>query len=617
MSDHQSVHSIVRNAEANYLQGTTKLGDHVEWSMHDAIEKIIAYLNSKHISGGTDSLGRKKPFFNIVTAAVNIWYRATDIDRKDIVVLPNSSSTVIAAFLANVVLQQWMKKARFGVFLNNWGRTLAQYGGAIIEFVEKGDELTMSVLPWRNTIVDSVDFTALPVIKKFYKTPAQLEKMAQKGNPEYAGYNLEQVKELIEKAQSARKTQSGDSIDQQDDFLEIYEIHGELPLALLKDEKERKDADWDTYRQQMQVVSFVETKKGEYDDFILFRGKEKKSPHIKTALIEEEGRTLPIGAVESLFDAQWMQNHTIKQMKDQLDIASKIVFQTADPRFVDKNILTGFENGNIFHWDKEKGSPLTEVQNVAHDIGSLQVFSDKWKLLSQEITSTPEAVRGTTPPSGVPLGTTQIVTSQGLSLFEIMTENKGLSLEDMLREFVIPFLKKKLKNKDEIAAILQDHEIEKIDAIFVPKEAIRRYNKRVVEEVIAQGEKSLQGGILSPIQPFNPQIEEQAVRQELAPLGNQRFFTPDDVNWDKVLEDLEWNLDINISNEQKDKQAVLTTLNTVLQTIASNPQVLLDPSAKMLFNEILSTTGVFSPAKLSIAKAAPSPMAMEVLAGIK
>ena len=225
-------------------------------------------------------------------------------------------------------------------------------------------------------------------------------------------------------------------------------------------------------------------------------------------------------------------------------------------------------------------------------------------------------MRGTTPPSGVPLGTTQIVTSQGLSLFEIMTENKGLAIEDMLREFVIPFLKKKLKNKDEIAAILQDHEIEKIDAMFVPKEAIRRYNRRVLDEVLTRGEKSMEGGILSPIQPFNQGQEEAAVRQELAPLGNQRFFTPDDINWDEVLKDLEWNLDINIKNEQKDKQAILTTLSTVLQTISTNPQVLQDPNARMLFNEILNATGVFSPAKLSIAKAAPSPLGAEALAGL-
>ncbi|KKL61845.1 hypothetical protein LCGC14_2191240, partial [marine sediment metagenome] len=151
-----SIHSIIRDAEDNYKTGTTKLGKYVEWSMYNTLEKETAYINSKHISGKTDSLGRPKPFFNIVIAAVNIWYRATDIDRKDITVLPNSSATTVASFMANVFLHEWMKKARFGVFLNEWGRVLAKHGSAVCEFVEKDGILIASVIPWDKLIVDPV-----------------------------------------------------------------------------------------------------------------------------------------------------------------------------------------------------------------------------------------------------------------------------------------------------------------------------------------------------------------------------------------------------------------------------------------------------------------------------
>src|SRR6266567_5232050 len=118
----ESICEIVRKAELNYLQGNTQLGKYVNWSMHDTIERIDAYLNSKHITGETDSLGRDKPFFNIVSAAVNVWYRATDIDRKDIRFVPTNSKSVVLAFVANVFLQNWMNENRFGVFLNQWGR---------------------------------------------------------------------------------------------------------------------------------------------------------------------------------------------------------------------------------------------------------------------------------------------------------------------------------------------------------------------------------------------------------------------------------------------------------------------------------------------------------------
>src|SRR3990167_1505201 len=130
--DKSTIPEIVRSAEYNYIHSTTKLGEFVDWDMHGTVEKITAYLNSKHITGDKDSLGREKPFYNIVTAAVNIWYRATDLDRKDIVVIPSKITDVGLAFIATVHLQEWMKRERFGVFLNQWGRTLAQFGSAIL-----------------------------------------------------------------------------------------------------------------------------------------------------------------------------------------------------------------------------------------------------------------------------------------------------------------------------------------------------------------------------------------------------------------------------------------------------------------------------------------------------
>ena len=51
MNKTESICQLVREAEDNYLNGTVSLGEYVDWSMHDTIETIDAYLNSKHISG--------------------------------------------------------------------------------------------------------------------------------------------------------------------------------------------------------------------------------------------------------------------------------------------------------------------------------------------------------------------------------------------------------------------------------------------------------------------------------------------------------------------------------------------------------------------------------------
>src|SRR3990167_3218029 len=119
----ETVHETIRQAENNYLNGTAKIGEYVDFSMHNTIEKILAYLDSKFTGAGgdKDSLGREKPFFNIVIASANIWFRATDIDRKDISVAPSGISEVAGAFMATVHLQKKMKKTQIGKFFYKSG----------------------------------------------------------------------------------------------------------------------------------------------------------------------------------------------------------------------------------------------------------------------------------------------------------------------------------------------------------------------------------------------------------------------------------------------------------------------------------------------------------------
>lgn len=581
----ESIHEIIRDAEHNYVNNPVDLGEYVSWDMHDTIETIDAYLNSQHISGSTDSLGRDKPFFNIVTAATNIWYRATDIDRKNIRILPKNNRQVGQAFVATVLLQDWMKKARFGMFLNEWGRTLARYGSAVCKFVERDGSLIATVVPWNRLIVDPIDFDALPRIEKLYYTPAQLKK-----NPMY---DQEVVEDLCRNL-VARENLDGHSKDQNARFIEVYEVHGEMPETMLDE-----NGDEDNYVQQMHVVSYVKgDKKGEYKDFTLYRGRESKDPYMITHLIPEDGRTLAIGAVEHLFEAQWMVNHSQKNIKDTLDLASKLIFQTSDKKFVGRNVLSAIETGDIMIHDAN--APLTQLNNSKADITAFLNFGQTWQTLATEITSTPDAIRGQTLPSGTPYSLGAFLGGQANSLFEIMTENKGLHLEDMMREYILPHLSNKMNTTEEITAILDDSSVTEVDAMFIPREARRQYNEQVKAALL---------NFDAPLpNQFDQQAGEQAVKQQLAEFGNKRFFRPseiDSVTWKQALKYFEMTAIVEVTNENTDKQAVLTTLSSVLQTIAGNPAILQDPNARMVFNQILTETGKISPIQLSTASASP------------
>lgn len=596
----ESICELVRQSEQNYIAGTTTISKYVDFDQFENINKIEAYLNSKHISGEEDSLGRSKPFFNIVTAAVNIWYRATDIDRKNIRIKPTKFSQRVMAFLATILLQEWMRKTGFGAFLNEWGRTLARYGSAVLKFVEKDGTLIPSIVAWNRLICDSVDFENNIKIEKLYLTPAQLRNNTS--------YDQEMVKRLLESKQS-REQLGGQTRDNKSDFIEVYEVHGELPLSLLTD----KEEDDDTYVQQIHIVSFVgkDDKNLEYEDFTLYSGREK-DPYLITHLIKEDGRTQAIGAVEHLFDAQWMVNHSVKAIKDQLDLASQLIFQTSDGSYVGRNVLTSIISGDILI--HKTGEPLTQIQNNSHDITSLQNFAVQWQALAKEITSTPDILSGNNLPSGTAWRQAAILQQESHSLFEIMTENKGLAIEEMCRKFIIPHLKKKMDTTDEIAALLDDQGVTEFDAMYVPVEAARRNNELIKQDALDKAKQLSSGAKLSDLQPMmQPDMEalKSQVQSELNGQGNQRFIKPSEVadkTWKQLLEDFEWEAEVEVTNETKDKDTVLTTLTTVLQTIASNPLVLQDPNMKMLFNKILDETGIVSSIELSAPKQPTAPV---------
>lgn len=570
----ETIHSLVREREDTYTTGTTKLGKYVDYSMYDTIETIDAYVNSKHTSGLYDSHGNEKPFFNIVTSAVNIWYHATDIDRKNIRIKATKSADILPAFLATVWIQNWMRENVWGKFLNEWGRTLAKYGSAVVKFVERDGKLYSSVIPWNRLIVDPVSFDGGLVIEKLYYTPSQLRRQD--------GYGKDMVEELIS-AQSTRKTLGEETVDTNDDYIEIYEVHGELPVSYL-------DESGDDYTQQVHVVSYVKTEDG-FEDFTLYKGRED-NPYYKTDLIEEDGRTLSIGAVESLFDAQWMRNHTMKAMKDQLDLASKLIFQTADSSFVGRNVLTAIENGDILIHGENK--PLTQINNGSHDITSLQSFAREWDIMAQQTTNTPDLTRGQQLPSGTTLGEVQIIQDQTTSLFKLMVENKGLDLERMLREKVIPHAIKDIKkNSDEIMAVLEAHDIAWLDRKFIPAEVARRFNDSVIENVLS-GKVEM---------PDIGQLQNEVTGQ-MQELGNTRYFRPSDVSkkvWGEIFKDLEWDVEVEITDETVDKAAVFGSLNTVLQIMARPDigQLMENPQFKTVLTKILEETGKISAAELS------------------
>lgn len=598
-----SIGSIIRKNESDFISGYTQISKYVSFQLHDTVEKIEAYLNSKHISGEYDSQGRKKPFFNIVVAAANIWLRATDIDRSQIKIIATKTTDWLDAFIATIHLREWMRRQAFGQFLNEWGRVLSRYGSAVIKFVENDDGLHIQVIPWNRLIIDSVNFDPNPKIEVLELTQGQLYARIQTN-----GYDKEQVDALTE-AITVRDTLDKQRKDNKSGYIKLYEISGKLSLEHIT----HKESDTNTYVDQMHVISFVGTRNGrktEYQDFTLYAGKLKKDPYMITHLIKEDGRTLSIGAVEHLFEAQWMENHSKKSVKDTLDISGKLIFQTADTNFAGRNVVTDIQNGDILVHGMN--TSLSKVEMSKPELVSWQNFAAEWKAVGNEITGISEAMLGVAPKSGTPWRQTESLLQESYSLFQLMTENKGLYIEQMMREWIIPHLKKQMDSSDEVMATLADYEVKTVDEIYMKKQAVKEYNRRTTATILQNASELAKGNIPSPIQPFNAQTEAQNMQSTMAPLGNRRGFVPDELSdktWKEQFKDLEWEVEVDVTGESIDTKDALTTLNTALKLVVT-PGFEQNEKAKAIVGRILELAGAMDPVEYNALPSAPTPSPM-------
>lgn len=570
----ETIAKRVQRLEEAYVHQPVKQSDYVDFSMHETIQRVDAYCSGKHISGSKDALGRDKPFFDIVTSALITRDRATDLDTKNIRILPKKAQQTLLAYFADVLLKDWMRREQFGKFLNKWGYVLAKYDTALIKFTEKNKRLVPEVVPWSSLIVDPLDITKAPIIEKLYLTEAELKQ---------SGYDKQKVKQLLE-AEVTRKTLGGQQVDNQSEYIEVYEVHGEMELSFITGKEEDKDI----FVQQMQVVSFYIDENKEMQEFVLYAGKEEKSPYLLTHLTNNADRTLGRGVVEQLFDSQWMINHFMKASKDALDFSSKVGFQTSDPTFIGQNALDSFETGDILVTKDGKG--LTQLNTQSYADGSLITSKREWEQNAIKTSGTTEAMMGEAK-AGAAWRQTEALLKESHSLFEKMIENKGLAIEEMLRVFIIPFLKKGLDTKDEITVLLEAEYIEKIDSIFLPRKAVKIHNDKAINQILETGETT------STVEEATAEL-----KSGLSEMGNMRSFKPDDIGektWKSVLKDFEWDCIVEVTGESVDLQSNIATLATVLQTLASNPTLMQNPDTRMIINAIITSTGTLSPLQLS------------------
>lgn len=535
-----------------YPQDDREIVDGLFYNAYDTFKTIEYYTSSKYLGGQTDSLGRDKPFRNIVNFRVNTAVKATEFDTKDIQLVTDEDGDYVATMLLSRELHDWMKDQNMAKTINDMIYIRPKYGELCVKKIEKDGELKLKICDWRKLIVDPSDPDDGITIEQHTFQPHQLLKK-----------NWDYVEDIVREYEEGKNVEGGE-----EDGIIVYEAVGYFKVS---DVAESDDDSYKLYK--------VITCKGH-----LLYSKEIDSIPYKFLSWENVNGRLGRGVVEDGFEAQIWTNDAVIKERDVTEIASRVFFKTTDDKLED-NALIGIDNGSIIHL--QDGKDFSLVNALPGSLPQLQAIMAQWDDQYQKVSSSFDSVTGENLPSRTPFRTAAVLNQAGSSMFALRRQEFGIFLTEILYDWVLPYLTKKITAEHILASNFSSEELAMIDEGFANYEANNFIKTRALNGPTPED-------MITP-QPMIDELKSKLLE------GVQKTKSRRTIKIPKgYFENVKYKVDIITTGENIDKAAMFESLNNIFVAYAQNAEAVRnDPVLSKLFERIVDLSGVgISPQEL-------------------
>ena len=300
--------------------------------------------------------------------------------------------------------------------------------------------------------------------------------------------------------------------------------------------------------------------------------KKEENPYKVILRDEIYGRALGLGGAEELFQPQVWVNFSMIHLKGMLQEASKMVYQTTDPAFANRNKTEGIENGEILVLDD--GKSFGQIDTRPMNAVAFENSISQWSQHAQQMGGAQDPILGEVPKSGTPFRSQQLSTNNSQALHEYRKGKISTFLEEIHREWIIPGIAKEINKGQKWSSDFTVKELQSIVGNVVNNVA-----RDAMTEVILSGRNPEPG-------------EEDALKQsftlDFMKKGKTRFLEIFKGELNKAV----LNVKVNIAGKQSDLADKVDKLSNVFGQVMASPQVLQSPFMAELFNNILEYSGL-------------------------
>lgn len=561
-----NVYEYILQSESAYRTDRVPLATNWrDWNMFEHIDRSYQLKNSRFYLGAQDYT---RPFINIILPIANVAYRSEGFDVTDVDLYVDNSDNYHKSFLARKFHEKWAKENHVDTAIDESVESYYDYGLTLVKNV--GEKKPEVVQLQQLAFCDQTNIMSGPICLKHHYDLAELYGFKGKWDAD-AVDNAARMARMSKDVESA----DGDEAKTPGKYVSVYELHGMFPESWLGDKNGPDWVDTGKYSPQLHIVTyFISPVDGKKTGITLFKGKEPK-PIFKALKRDPiHGRACGRGGIEELFHPQIWSNYSMLHIKQMLEATSKVVFTTNNKKVAQYNNLNNIKQGQILEVGENGRFEQMQLQPI--NKGAFDNYVEKWEQVARGVGSASDPQLGINPTSGTPLGTTEIVTSQGLGIHQYRQGKIAEFWQEIYSDWVLPQLQREMNQGQKWMEELALDELEEINNLMVTKEV----NKRVMDAVFEN----------TYISPEEREELKLQLREALIKTGNKKFM--------EIIKDefkLPMVVKVNIANKDKNLPEVINQLNSVFRTLFTPGAV--DALAQNkgladLLNQILEAAGL-------------------------
>ena len=559
-----------------------------DWNFFEHIDRSYLLKNSRFYQGTQDY---RRPFNNIILPIANVNYRTEGFDVKDVQIYVDNAENYHKSFFARKFHNWWAKENDIDTAIDESVESYFDYGLTLLKNV---NEARPEVIQLQQiAFCDQTSILNGPICLKHHYSISELLDMKGK-------WKDAEIDKAILMARFAKPTIEGDTTKTPGKYVEVYELHGMFPESWLGAEKLGEEwEDTGKYSPQVHIVTYyVNENEQNKNGICLFKGKETKP--IFKALVRDPifGRACGRGGIEELFHPQIWTNYSELHISQMLEAVSKIVLKANKKKITAINNFSNVKHGQILDMDGDGTLEQLVIQPI--NKAAFDNFVNKWEQVARTIGSASDPALGLNPVSGTPLGTTEIVTQQGIGIHEYRQGKIATFWAEVYRDWVLPHLAKEINKGSKWLDDLSLAELQDVAEKIVTKQSNDKIKQMVLDGELPEQEEIDQLKIV--------------LKETFMKGGSKRFLEIIKGEFAGLPTDVE----ISIKGKQRNLAEVTSKLNSVFRTLLTPgvvQQVQQSEGLSDLLNQVFESVG-FSPVnfgtitgqQMQPAQPVPSPM---------